>query len=92
MGVAHRAGLVDGQGNIRNMDRALKADSSSSVVGACLGCTPVTSYVESVAGIASGGRTGLSAVTVGMLSCWQYSLPRWRRWCLSSPRPERCCS
>ena len=67
MGVANRAGLVDDKGNIRDMDRALKADSSSSVVGACLGCTPVTSYVESVAGIASGGRTGLTAVTVGVL-------------------------
>ena len=67
MGVAHRAGLVDGQGRVQNLDRALKADSSSSVVGACLGCTPVTSYVESVAGIAGGGRTGLTAVTVGIL-------------------------
>ena len=67
MGVAHRAGLVDGQGTVRNLDRALKADSSSSVVGACLGCTPVTSYVESVAGIACGGRTGLTAVVVGIL-------------------------
>ena len=67
MGVAQRADLVDEEGRIRNLDRALKADSSSSVAGACLGCTPVTSYVESVAGIASGGRTGLSAVTVGLL-------------------------
>ena len=67
MGVAHRAGLVDGQGRVQNLDRALKADSSSSVVGACLGCTPVTSYVESVAGIAGGGRTGLTALTVGIL-------------------------
>ncbi len=67
MGVAHRAGLVDGQGTVRNLDRALKADSSSSAVGACLGCTPVTSYVESVAGIAGGGRTGLTAVAVGIL-------------------------
>ena len=67
MGVAQRAGLVDDQGNIRNMDRALKSDSSANVVGACLGCTPVTSYVESVAGITSGGRTGLTAVTVGIL-------------------------
>ena len=67
MGVAQRAGLVEADGSIRNMDRALKADSTSSVAGACLGCTPVTSYVESVAGIASGGRTGLSAVTVGIL-------------------------
>ena len=67
MGVAHRAGMVDGQGRVQNLDRALKADSSSSVVGACLGCTPVTSYVESVAGIAGGGRTGLTALTVGIL-------------------------
>lgn len=67
MGVAHRAGMVDDQGNIRDMARALKADSSANVVGACLGCTPVTSYVESVAGITSGGRTGLTAVTVGIL-------------------------
>ena len=67
MGVAHRAGLMDGHGTVRNLDRALKADSSSSVVGACLGCTPVTSYVESVAGIAGGGRTGLTAVAVGIL-------------------------
>lgn len=67
MGVAHRAGLVDGQGRVQNLDRALKADSSSSVAGACLGCTPVTSYVESVAGIAGGGRTGLTALTVAIL-------------------------
>ena len=67
MGVAHRSGRVDGQGRVQNLDRALKADSSSSVVGACLGCTPVTSYVESVAGIAGGGRTGLTAVAVGIL-------------------------
>ena len=67
MGVAHRAALVDGQGRVQNLDRALKADSSSSVVGACLGCTPVTSYVESVAGIAGGGRTGLTALTVAIL-------------------------
>ena len=67
MGVAHRAGMVDTQGRVRNLGRALKADSCASVVGAGLGCTPVTSYVESVAGIAGGGRTGLSAVTVGLL-------------------------
>ena len=67
VGVAHRAGLVDGQGRVQDLDRALKADSSSGVAGACLGCTPVTSYVESVAGIAGGGRTGLTAVTVGIL-------------------------
>jgi AGZA family xanthine/uracil permease-like MFS transporter len=67
MGVATRAKLVDEQGNIQNLDKALKADSSSSIVGAFLGCAPVTSYVESTAGVAAGGRTGLTAVTVGLL-------------------------
>ncbi len=67
MGVASRAKLVDEQGNIQNLDRALKADSSSSVLGSFLGCAPVTSYVESAAGVAAGGRTGLTAVTVGLL-------------------------
>lgn len=67
MGVATRAGLVNEQGHIKNMDRALKADSSSSVAGAFLGCAPVTSYVESAAGVEAGGRTGLTAVTVGAL-------------------------
>ena len=67
LGVASRAGLVDEKGNIQNLDRALKADSTSSVLGAFLGCAPVTSYVESAAGVAAGGRTGLTAVTVGTL-------------------------
>ncbi|MEE4192764.1 MAG: NCS2 family permease, partial [Halieaceae bacterium] len=67
LGVASRAHLVDENGKIQNMDRALKADSTSSVIGAFLGCAPVTSYVESVAGVTAGGRTGLTAVTVGVL-------------------------
>ncbi|MCY4425682.1 MAG: NCS2 family permease [Halieaceae bacterium] len=67
VGVAGRAGLIDLHGRIDNMDRALKADSSSSVVGALMGCSPVTSYVESAAGVEAGGRTGLTAVTVGGL-------------------------
>ena len=67
LGVASRAGLVNEKGEIENMDKALQADSSSSVVGALFGCAPVTSYVESAAGVASGGRTGLTAVTVGLL-------------------------
>jgi AGZA family xanthine/uracil permease-like MFS transporter len=67
LGVATRANLVTEQGEIQNMDKALQADSSSSVVGALFGCAPVTSYVESAAGVAAGGRTGLTAVTVGIL-------------------------
>ncbi|MFT6287345.1 MAG: AGZA family xanthine/uracil permease-like MFS transporter [Halieaceae bacterium] len=67
LGVATRAKLVDEQGNIQNLDKALKADSASSVLGAFMGCAPVTSYVESAAGVAAGGRTGLTAITVGVL-------------------------
>ncbi len=51
----------------KNLDKALKADSSSSAFGAFLGCAPVTSYVESSAGVQAGGKTGLTAVTVGFL-------------------------
>ena len=54
-------------GKIENLSRALKADSASSVFGAVVGVPPVTSYVESAAGVAAGGRTGLTAVTVGVL-------------------------
>jgi AGZA family xanthine/uracil permease-like MFS transporter len=67
MGVAQRAGLVNADGKIENLSRALKADSASSVFGAMVGVPPVTSYVESAAGVAAGGRTGLTAVTVGVL-------------------------
>ena len=66
LGVANRANLVDDQGHAKNLDKALKADSSSSIFGALLGCAPVTSYVESSAGVEAGGRTGLTAVAVGI--------------------------
>lgn len=67
LGVANRAKLVDQNGNIKNFDKALKADSTSSVAGSFFGCAPVTSYVESSAGVEAGGRTGLTAVVVGFL-------------------------
>ena len=66
-GVATRANLVQESGNIVDLDKALKVDSSSSVFGSFLGCAPVTSYVESSAGIEAGGRTGMTAVFVGVL-------------------------
>ena len=66
-GVATRANLVQESGNIVDLDKALKVDSSSSVFGSFLGCAPVTSYVESSAGIEAGGRTGMTAVVVGVL-------------------------
>ncbi|MCJ8348948.1 NCS2 family permease [Moritella sp.] len=67
MGVADKANLVNEKGEIQNLKKSLKADSVSSVLGACVGCPPVTSYVESASGVAAGGRTGLTAVTVGVL-------------------------
>ena len=66
LGVANRANLVNDEGHVKNLDKALKADSSSSIFGALLGCAPVTSYVESSAGVEAGGRTGLTAVAVGI--------------------------
>ena len=67
MGVAHRAGLIRPDNQIEKLPRALKADSTSSVLGTFVGCPPVTSFVESAAGVAAGGGTGLTAVTVGAL-------------------------
>ena len=67
LGVATRAKLIDESGEVLNLDKALKADSSSSVLGSFFGCAPVTSYVESSAGVEAGGRTGLTAVVVGFL-------------------------
>lgn len=66
LGVASRANLIKDSGKILNLDKALKADSSASVAGSLFGCSPVTSYVESSAGVEAGGRTGLTAVTVGL--------------------------
>ena len=65
LGVASRANLIDDSGKIINLDKALKADSTASVTGSFLGCSPVTSYVESSAGVEAGGRTGLTAITIG---------------------------
>ena len=67
MGVAERANLQDKNGKIEGLSKSLKADSVSSVIGTAFGCPPVTSYVESAAGVAVGGRTGLTAVTIGLL-------------------------
>ena len=67
MGVAERANLQDENGKIEGLSKSLKADSLASVIGTGFGCPPVTSYVESAAGVAVGGRTGLTAVTIGLL-------------------------
>ncbi|MHA6830649.1 NCS2 family permease [Ralstonia pseudosolanacearum] len=65
--VAGQAGLLDGKGHIRNGGRALTADSISSMVSAFFGSAPAAAYIESTVGVAAGGRTGLTAVVVGVL-------------------------
>lgn len=67
VGVAHRAGLLDAQGRLPRLNRALLADSSAIVAGAVLGTSSTTAYIESAAGTAVGGRTGLTAVVVALL-------------------------
>ena len=67
VGVATRANLLNEKGEAENLDKALKADSGASIFGTFFGCSPVTSYVESSAGVEAGGRTGLTAVVVGFL-------------------------
>lgn len=65
--VATRAKMVDAEGRLPRLNRALIADSSATVVGALMGTSSTTSYVESAAGVESGGRTGLTAVVIGAL-------------------------
>ncbi|MFG6667365.1 NCS2 family permease [Halomonas sp. HNIBRBA4712] len=67
VGVAHRGKLLDKDGKLPRIGRAMMADSTASMAGAALGTSTTTSYIESTAGIASGGRTGLTAVVVGVL-------------------------
>jgi len=67
IGTLHRAGLLRRDGTVPNLGRALMADSGGAMIGAVLGTSPTVSYIESAAGIQAGGRTGLTAVTVGVL-------------------------
>ncbi|MGM0784319.1 MAG: NCS2 family permease [Pseudomonadota bacterium] len=67
VGVAQRGGLLDKDGKLPRLNRAMMSDSSASMAGALLGTSTTTSYIESAAGIASGGRTGLTAVVVAIL-------------------------
>ena len=67
IGLAHRAGLLDEQGRLPRLGKALLADSTATAAGALIGTSTTTSYIESAAGINAGGRTGLTAVTVAVL-------------------------
>ena len=65
--VAHRGGFLDQNGRLPRLNRALTADSLATIAGAALGTSTTTSYIESTAGVCAGGRTGLTAVVVGLL-------------------------
>jgi AGZA family xanthine/uracil permease-like MFS transporter len=67
IGVTHRAGLLDQDGRLPRMRQALVADSSASIIGSLVGTSNTTSYIESAAGVAAGGRTGLTGVVVAAL-------------------------
>ena len=66
-GLAARAGLMDEKGRIPGVGRMLLSDAVGTTVGAVLGTSTVTTYIESAAGIEEGGRTGLTALVVGLL-------------------------
>ena len=65
--VGNSCGLVNEDGELENCERALLADAVGTVAGAVLGTSTVTSFVESTSGVGVGGRTGLTAVTTGIL-------------------------
>ncbi|MHA7844653.1 NCS2 family permease [Serratia sp. D1N4] len=67
IGVTDKAGLTDDKGQFPRMKQALYVDSISSVAGSFIGTSSVTAYIESSAGVSIGGRTGLTAVVVGIL-------------------------
>jgi AGZA family xanthine/uracil permease-like MFS transporter len=66
IGVTHRTGLTDKDGNLPRMKQALIADSFAAMFGSLIGTSTTTSYIESAAGIAAGGRTGLTALFVAI--------------------------
>lgn len=67
VGVASRANMIDKDGNVKNGGKALMMDAIGTTVGACLGVSTVTTYVESSTGVAAGGRTGWTSITTGVL-------------------------
>ena len=67
VGVASRAEMIDKNGNVPRGGKALMVDAVGTTVGACLGVSTVTTFVESSTGVAAGGRTGWTAITTGVL-------------------------
>ena len=67
IGLTTKAKMVKSDGHIENIDKALTTDAVGTMVSAVFGTSTVTSYIESAAGIAAGGRTGLTALAAGVL-------------------------
>ncbi|MCY6959461.1 NCS2 family permease [Clostridium brassicae] len=67
VGVASKVGMIDEEGRVKNAGKALLVDAIGTTCGAVLGTSTVTTYVESSAGVAEGGRTGLTSVVTGIL-------------------------
>jgi AGZA family xanthine/uracil permease-like MFS transporter len=67
IGVISKTGLADSDGNFPQMKKALLADALGTTAGAVLGTSTITAYVESASGVASGGRTGLTAVGTALM-------------------------
>ena len=66
IGVARQAGLLDQDGRLPRLRQALLADSGAAALGAALGTSTNTAYIESAAGVEEGGRTGLTAIFVAV--------------------------
>jgi AGZA family xanthine/uracil permease-like MFS transporter len=67
LAIGKKAGLVDERGRIPRANRIFTADALATIAGSCAGTSTVTSYIESSAGVAAGGRSGVTAVVVGIL-------------------------
>lgn len=72
LGVSHRADMVDDDGNVKNLNQAFMADAVCTTVGAMLGSSTVTTYVESASGVNVGGRSGLTSLTTAL--CFFFAL------------------
>ena len=66
IGVSNRAGMVDDNGNVKNLNKAFMADAVGTTVGAMLGTSTVTTYVESASGVNAGGRSGLTSLITAL--------------------------
>ena len=67
VGTASRAGMLDKDGNMPEMKEALTSDAVGTLVGSCTGTSTVTTFIESASGVEAGGRTGLTAITTGVM-------------------------